>query len=264
MARERLVKDPPPEDPPPAAAAPPAEPASEPEPPAGAAAPPAGQAPAKAKKAPKAKAPAAAASDAGAPAEAVKVSSRAEELARQLAAELAAEDDAQHERAPLPFSETPTVAEQLAQLVTKVIDEGLGLDINSEYDELERGLVLPDALTPMVVAAAINLCESNAKRAHRLYVLARYQFDRYKIQAEVALGAMREAATHRLGVMKAAGQHPKQVTDSDVKDMAATMFPDEWVDINDRFARTEHTLAHLARFADLWQRRSWSLSALKS
>lgn len=258
MARERLVKAPPPEDPPPAVIAPPAEPASEPEPSEPADAPTTAAAPTKAKRAGKPKAAPQTA------VEAIKVSSRAEEMARQLAAELNAEDEAQQERAPLPYTETPTVADQLAQLVTKVIDEGLGLDINAEYDELERGLVLPDALTPHVVAAAINLCESNAKRAHRLYVLARYQLDRYKVSAEVALGAMREAATHRLSVMKAAGHHPKQVTDSDVRDMAATMYPDEWANIQDRVARTEHTLAHLARFADLWQRRSWSLSALKS
>lgn len=260
MARERIIKDPPPEDPPPAVVAPPAAV----EPPEGAPdAPPAqsaadGKRGAKAPKAPKAPKAAAAAEPP------VQVSSKAEALARELAGLLADEDEENQGRAPLPYTETPTVADQLAQLVTKVIDEGLGLDINAEYEELERGLVLPDALTPQVVAGAINFCEHNAKRAHRLFVLARYQYDRYKITAEVALGAMREAATHRLGVMKAAGQHPKQVTDSDVRDMAATMYPDEWIDINDRMARTEHTLAHLARFADLWQRRSWSLSALKS
>lgn len=255
MARERIVKDLPPEEPtapPPSAVAP--EPESEQTTSEGA----------PTETAPKAKRGGKAKTSPAPSVEAIKVSSKAEQLARELADQLAAEDEDLDARKPLPYSEEPTVADQLARLVTKVIDEGLGLDIEVEYDELERGLVLPDALTPQVVMAAINECERNAKRAHRLYVLARYQFDRYKIAAEVALGAMREAATHKLGVLKAAGQHPKQVTDQDVKDMAATMYPDEWTNINDRLARTEQTLVHLARFADLWQRRSWSLSSLKS
>ena len=267
MARQRLHKDSPPEDPPPpaqAAAPEPAGPEATEAPPPEAPPP---EAPPKAPRKPKATPPASPIAEADSAFEAAEKtatpkgvastapSTAAAELARALADEI---DKAN----PLPFTDYPKPSAGLASLVTKVIDEGLGLDLEKEFDLLAADLILPDALTPQAVAEAINACEDNARRAHRVYVLAKYQFDRYKIEAEVALGAMRESATHKLAALKASGHHPKQVTDSDVRDMAAIMYPDEWKDINDRIARTEHTLAHVARFADLWQRRSWSLSSL--
>jgi hypothetical protein len=270
MARQRLHKDPPPDDPtPPAEPAPPApsEAAEAADPPVADAAPAGAPAPPTPPTASKRKAKAAPpAGDLDAAGKAIDdaatsvgpstaPTSAASLLAQQLADEIG-------EKNPLPFTDYPRPGVGLVALVTKVIDEGLGLDLEQEFDSLVADLILPDALTPQAVHVAINQCEDNARRAHRLYALARYQFDRYKIEAEVALGAMRESATHKLAALKAGGHHPKQVTDSDVRDMAAIMYPDEWKDIQDRLARTEHTLAHIARFADLWQRRSWSLSSL--
>ncbi len=191
-----------------------------------------------------------------------KPSAKALEAAAELAAELAREE--QQGPPPLPFAETPSVAAQLSSLVGRVIDEGLELDVTAEYDELEVALKLEDALTPQAVRAAVNESERNAKRAHRLFVVAKYQFERFKLEAEVALGAMRDAATAKLGRLKALGQHPKQVTDSDVRDLAAVMYSDEWRAISDELAKAEQTLAHIQRFADLWQRRSWSLSSLNN
>lgn len=269
MARQRIHKDAPPEETPPAAAAtpaaelsalleepdPPGEEGEQPKPAAEVADAPAGKPPSRAKTR---KPPASEASEPSAEV-AGSVQNARGSAAEQLAAEL---NEELTKKAPLPFSAFPVVDPGLAQLVTKVIDEGEGLDWEKEFDLLMADLILPDALTPQVVAAAINRCEDNARRAHRLHVLAKYKFDAFKVATEACLGSMRDAATARLSKLKTSGAHAKQITDRDVSDTAAMMFPDEWASVSDGLARAEHTLTHIARFADLWQRRSWSLSSI--
>jgi hypothetical protein len=162
----------------------------------------------------------------------------------------------------LPFSKYPTPSEALAGIVETVIDSGDGVDLVAEFEALMKELQVEDALTPQVVKGHINRAERNAMRAHRLYVLTKAQFETYRIHANIALGSMREAATGRLNHLKATKQHHKQITDQDVNDMAGEMFPDEWANINDRLSRSKLTLENLERLAELWQRRSWSLSEL--
>lgn len=184
--------------------------------------------------------------------------------AEALAQELAGEEKPPANGYKRPFASMPEQPERLSMLVSSVIDEGLDLDVNAEYDELLQALEIHEALTPQVVRAAVNSAESYARRAHRLFVITKMLHERFRVDAETCLAACRDAATHELAKLKAAGQHPKQVTDRDVEDKAATMFPDEWTTINEQLVKGKHTLAHLERFAELWQRRSWSLSSLNN
>jgi hypothetical protein len=197
---------------------------------------------------------------AGAPTPAPVVNSAVHDLEAMLEAD-AAPPPGGYKR---PFASMPEQAERLGALVSSVIDEGLDLDVNAEYDELLAALEIKEALTPQVVRAAVNSAESYAKRAHRLFVITKMLHESFRVDAETCLAACRDAATAELAKLKAAGQHPKQVTDRDVEDKAATMFPDEWSTINEQLVKGKHTLAHLERFADLWQRRSWSLSSLNN
>jgi uncharacterized protein (DUF2147 family) len=192
-------------------------------------------------------------------AEAVAANPGAASAAQALADEL---DGKGKPPPPLPFATYPKPSEHLAGIVNSVIDSGEGVDLVKEFEDLIKLLEVKEALTPQVVRAHINRVESCAHRAHRLFVLTKAQFETYRTHAETALGAMRDAAIAALSVDKAAGKHAKQITDRDVEDRAATMFPDAWSDISDRIKRSKLTLDNLERFADLWQRRSWSLSEL--
>ncbi len=141
-----------------------------------------------------------------------------------------------------------------------VIDESV--DVEAEYLALEAELEIKEALTPEVVREALNRCERNALRAHRLYVLGRVQLDRFRIDTEVALGAMRDQAVAELTIEKTSGVRTKQITDADVASRAASLHPDEWREISEGLARAESMLKNLERFADVWYRRSWSLGGL--
>lgn len=191
-------------------------------------------------------------------AEAVAAKPAAQDAARALAAEL--ED--KPEIPKLPFSSYPSPSEQLAGLIDVTIDQGEGVDLVAEFVELEKELEIRDALTPQAVRAHINRAEANASRAHRLYVLTKAQLGTYEIHAQTALGAMRDVARHKLEQLKASKEMTKQITEQDVVDVAAVTYPDEWSNITDRLQRGKLTLERLERFADLWQRRSWSLSSL--
>jgi hypothetical protein len=178
------------------------------------------------------------------------------------AAQALAEELANEPEFKLPFSSYPKPSEQLAAIVDTVIDQGEGIDLNAEFDALQKELEILDALTPQVVRAHINRVEKNAQRAHRLFVLAKAQFETYRTHAATALGAMRDTARIKLARDKAAGTHPKQVTDQDVDDTAAIIFPEQWSDITLRLKRTELTLKHLEAYASIWLRRSYSLAEL--
>lgn len=161
---------------------------------------------------------------------------------------------------PSPVGWKPKLGGGFDTLQHVVIDESV--DVDAEYAALEAELEIVEALTPEVVRAALNRCERNAKRAHRLYVLARVQLDRFRIDTEVALGAMRDEAVGELTTEKAAGVRTKQITDADVASRAAALHPDEWREISEGLARAEAMLKHFERFSDIWYRRSWSLGSL--
>ncbi len=161
---------------------------------------------------------------------------------------------------PSPVGWKPKLGGGFDRVQHVVIDESV--DVEAEYAALEAELEIKEALTPEVVRAALNRCERNAHRAHRLYVLARVQLDRFRIDTEVALGAMRDQAVAELTIEKTAGVRTKQITDADVASRAASTHPDEWRDISEGLARAEAMLKNLERFADVWYRRSWSLGGL--
>ncbi len=136
-------------------------------------------------------------------------------------------------------------------------------DPDDEYRALEAALVVGDREHDSL-AAALDRAEDNARRAHRLYVAAKLDRDRYEADAEVVTAALREQATDVLQQQKAAGLRSKAITDADVLAQCAAMHPDEWRDIVDRRSRARLTVEHLERLADLWVSRCRSLTALLS
>lgn len=159
-----------------------------------------------------------------------------------------------------PVGWKPRLGGGFDRVIASVIDETV--DVSAEYEALQAELEIQEALTPEVVRQSINRCERNAHRAHRLYVLARVQLDRYRIDTDGALGAMRDEAVAQLTAEKASGVRTKQITDADVAGRAATIHPDEWREISEGLAKAEAMLKNLERFADVWYRRSWSLGSL--
>jgi hypothetical protein len=135
-------------------------------------------------------------------------------------------------------------------------------DPEGEFRELLEHLSIRDALTPAVLQAEANEAEQYARRAHRLYVVANADYERFRRECDAVIDGMREAATRELQAEKDAKQRSKAITDADVSGRASVLFPDEWKRINDRRIKAEGMLAHLKRFAELWQSRCYGLPAM--
>jgi hypothetical protein len=166
------------------------------------------------------------------------------------------------DRAPSPVATPPRVGGGFHRLQTVIIDESV--DPIAEYEVLEKALMIEEALTPENVRQRVNEVEKYAARAHRLFVLCKVQIARYQIDADAAMSSMRDQAVAELTLEKNKGLRSKQVTDDDVTARCATIHPDEWKELNDQMVKNKAMLGHIERFADLWQRRSWSLSSLNS
>lgn len=167
--------------------------------------------------------------------------------------EMASEEDAA--RAMSDFVRSPGLYGAVVERIFDLPDPA------SEYEALEKhltaGLGEHDS-----AARALDSAEDRARRAHRLYVNAKLDFERFQADAEVVTAALRQRAMEVLQRQKDAGQRSKAITDADVVAQCAAMFPDEWRDLADRRARAKLALEHLERFSDLWMSRCRSLSAL--
>lgn len=135
-------------------------------------------------------------------------------------------------------------------------------DPEGEWNYLRDRLALTDALTPGALQAALNIAEDCARRAHRLYIVAKADFDRFEIECDAVTEAMRSEANRSLQAEKDAGQRAKAITDADIRGRAAILFPDEWSLIGERKVKAQGMLDHLKRFADLWQQRCFSLGTM--
>lgn len=130
----------------------------------------------------------------------------------------------------------------------------------AELKELESELGFSDT-HPEAIRAELVRCEFRALRAHRCEVLIKRDRERFKIDADVAIEAMREAAEAELTEEKLLGKRSKSITNADVAGRAATKYPDEWRDIHDRIETFDRFSQHVERLADLWQQRARTLAA---
>jgi hypothetical protein len=135
-------------------------------------------------------------------------------------------------------------------------------DPEVEFDELEEALKLTNALTPGNLQEALNVAEDNARRAHRLYIVARYEYERFELEAMPIIEAMRDAASKDLNGEKERKERTKAITEADIKGRASVLFPDEWVMAMERKIKAEGMMDTLKSFAELWRQRCFSLSSM--
>ena len=136
-------------------------------------------------------------------------------------------------------------------------------DIFAEWKALEAALELGEKRSEHAHAqAALDKAAGLAYRAHRLYLTARAAREAWEMENEVVFGAMWSAATRDLQQEKEQGLRSKQITDADVKNRVATMFPDEYRAQETRRRDVEFTVKSLERLAEIWMGRQRDLQAL--
>lgn len=158
----------------------------------------------------------------------------------------------------IAFDDLPIMNAPWMRIQEHVIDELE--DPEGEHAYLQDALRLTNALTPGNLEAALNDAEDNARRAHKLYICARVDYERFELEMLPVVEAMRDAANRDLQGEKDRKERSKTITDADVRGRAAVLFPDEWHLVQERRIRAEALMDTLKHFAELWKTRCYSLS----
>jgi hypothetical protein len=157
-----------------------------------------------------------------------------------------------------PIPPLPNLKKGFHEVVTDIFDTGY--DVLKEYKAIEDSLSIKNALTPGNLQDDANKKESIARRASQLYVIGKVEYEAYVRETDSIVGAMRDGATNELEKEKAQKIRTKQITEADVKEYAAKMYPDEWEDVNNRRDRAKYMLSHLENLMALTKSRCYTVS----
>lgn len=136
-------------------------------------------------------------------------------------------------------------------------------DLDAVYGRLEKSLRVGEKWEQAgALAKALDDAESNARLAHRLYLTAKIEHERWELENEVKFSSMRGEATRALQREKDEGKRSKQITDADVTSTCAQMFGDEWVAQETRRRRVDAAEKSLAHLSEIWMSRCNTLRVL--
>jgi len=147
----------------------------------------------------------------------------------------------------------------------RVIEHIYSVDIRKTYDRLQENLTIGSERSDYgTVLLHLDYAETNARDAHRLFLSAKIERERYEHEYEPIRGAMWERATARLQAEKERGTRSKQITIDDVKANIMQTNPDEWKAHEIRLSKLKGAEDHLKEFADLWKSRCRTLQTILS
>lgn len=149
--------------------------------------------------------------------------------------------------------------------LTRIVENVFITDLHATWKRLLEAMVIGEKRSDHgTLQAALDRAEHNAYDAHRLYVTAKIERERWERENDVILGAMWSEATRTLQKEKDDGLRSKQVTDADVKACAATLHPDEYVAQEVRKAKIKATVDSLENLSEQWNSRCRTLQAMLS
>lgn len=144
----------------------------------------------------------------------------------------------------------------------KVVETVFAVEIRvEEYQRLERELSLSDASNPVVIRSALNRAQQNASEAHRLYIVAKVEYEIFEAECQKYLAPMREQAIRELKAEPNSSK--KGITETDVETRMLSLFHDQVIREKERREKSAKTVSHLYRLAELWKERAFTLNAMK-
>lgn len=144
----------------------------------------------------------------------------------------------------------------------RVVEHIFAIEVSvEEVERLQRELALrdEDSTRPEAIRLALNRAQKNANDAHRLYVVAKVEYELFETQCEKYLGPMREEALSK--VIEEQGK--AGLTDKAVRSKMMKLFGDQMLLEQERREKAKATVEHLRRLADLWKERAFALNAMK-
>jgi hypothetical protein len=107
-----------------------------------------------------------------------------------------------------PIPPLPNLKKGFHEVVTDIFDTGY--DVLKEYKAIEDSLSIKNALTPGTIQENANKVEDMARRASKLYVIGKVEYEAYVRETDAVVGGMRDGATAELEKEKANKIRTKQ------------------------------------------------------
>ncbi len=160
------------------------------------------------------------------------------------------------------FSSADEVAD-VDPAFAKIVHTVLQSNVMHEYDRLERSLVIGEHRGDYAtVLKHVDAAEDNARVAHKLYLAARIERERYEAASAKTIAAMWRQAKQSLEEIKRSGDLKKQITDADVERQCIFLFGDEWDRIQEGKLRVKLAESHMEHLSDLWKSRCNTLRTI--
>lgn len=136
-------------------------------------------------------------------------------------------------------------------------------DLKKEYLTLEQELLLGKNLVESShVLGSLDRAETNFRKAHRLWVTAKLERERWDNENEVVCAPLKLAAQKELEKEKELKIRTKAITEADVAMMLASMFPDEWNAAEERRMKVKLAEESLGNLVEAWSSRCRTLQVL--
>lgn len=187
-----------------------------------------------------------------------------EEISKKLNKELHPDQAADDE--PLPFNFESANAPRKAKLredLDKIVEVVFVNNMQETWERLRKALVIGEKRSDHgTLQQALDRAEKNAHDAHRLYVTAKVEHQRWERENDVVFSAMWSKANRSLQKEKDDGLRSKQITDADIKARMATLWPDEYSAQETRRAKVKATVEALEDLAEQWKSRCRTLQTM--
>lgn len=156
-----------------------------------------------------------------------------------------------------PFDEfvgsaPPRLSDDFEKIVERVFD----VDVLPTYERLERELVIgEDRSDYNTLRKHLDRAEDNARLAHKLYISARVEQEKYDLDMKPIRAAMMEAANRELQREKADGQRSKAISKDDLEGYCVRHYADEWRTQELKSIKLRKTTEHMEQLASIWKGR---------
>jgi hypothetical protein len=132
-----------------------------------------------------------------------------------------------------------------------------------EYRKLEADLRVGEKRNDHgSVNQALDNAESNARMAHKLWMTAKVELEKWELDNAVIFASMRDEVTSTLQAEKEQGKRAKQITDADVENAMALHYGDEWKHHQLRRRKFKLMADSMGNLNELWISRCRSLQAM--
>lgn len=168
------------------------------------------------------------------------------------------------DESPFDFESANAAKEsKLRPDMTKIVETVFIVDLHETWTRLRKALTIGEKRSDHgTLMLALDQAEHNAHDAHRVYVTAKIERERWERENDVMLGSMWSEANRSLQKEKNDGLRAKQITDADIKARAATLHPDEYRAQEVKRASIKATVDSLENLSEQWNSRCRTLQTM--